>query len=277
MKLQYLGTAATEGWPAPFCQCNNCKNARILRGKNLRSRPQILINDDLLMDYGPDTFYHSIHYGLELDLVKTVLLTHSHSDHFDPLQLILRSAPYAYNLRAQTLCLYGNEKCRSMYNELLAHPEAPTELENYIDFKTVSAFFPFCTGQYQIIPLKAMHDPRENCLLYAITDNCEKTVFYGNDTGSICEETWAAISSMHFNLVSLDCTMGTNASCSSHLNLEKCSQIREKMLAAGCADSSTIFIITHFSHGCCPLHDELSGIAKRQGFLAAYDGLSITI
>ena len=96
MKFQYLGTAAAEGWPAPFCQCSNCKNARIMRGKNLRSRPQVLINDDLLMDYGPDTFYHSIHYGLELDLVKTVLLTHSHSDHFYPLQLILRAAPYAY-------------------------------------------------------------------------------------------------------------------------------------------------------------------------------------
>ncbi len=49
------------------------------------------------------------------------------------------------------------------------------------------------------------------------------------------------------------------------------------MLADGCADSSTIFIITHFSHGCCPLHNELSAAAKQHGFLAAYDGLSITI
>lgn len=33
MKLLYLGTAAAEGWPAPFCQCDNCKAARIKREK----------------------------------------------------------------------------------------------------------------------------------------------------------------------------------------------------------------------------------------------------
>ena len=77
MKLLYLGTAAAEGWPAPFCQCDNCKAARIKKGKNIRSRPQVLINDDLLMDYGPDTFCHSLQYDLNLDLVKTVLRLHT--------------------------------------------------------------------------------------------------------------------------------------------------------------------------------------------------------
>ena len=110
-----------------------------------------------------------------------------------------------------------------------------------------------------------------------VSDECGKTIFYGNDTGSICPETWDAIRPLHFHLVSLDCTMGTGSACTGHLNLESCFQIKEKMLQEGCADSSTIFVVTHFSHGCCPLHEELSTLAAAGGFLAAYDGLTITI
>ncbi|MDE6219043.1 MAG: hypothetical protein K2G51_01160 [Lachnospiraceae bacterium] len=277
MRLFYLGTAAAEGWPAPFCHCDNCKNARIKRGKNLRSRPQVLINDDLLMDYGPDTFSHSLQYGLELDRVKTVLLTHSHSDHFHPLDLILRSGPYAFGQDREAMRLFGNEKCHQMYQELLVHPEAPEHLAADIHFTTAQAFHPFDSGSYHILPLKAAHDPRENCLLYAVSDACGKTIFYGNDTGAICPETWDAVRSLHFHLVSLDCTMGTRSACESHLNLEACFQIRENMLREGCADSSTTFIITHFSHGCCPLHDDLSALAAAGGFLTAYDGMTVTV
>ena len=243
----------------------------------MRSRPQVLINDDLMMDYGPDTFSHSLQYGLELDLVRTVLLTHSHSDHFHPLDLILRSEPYAFGQSKEVMHLFGNEKCCWMYEELLVHPEAPEHLKDYVSFTTARAFSPFFSGRYHILPLKAVHDPRENCLLYAVSDECGKTIFYGNDTGSICPETWDAISSLHFDLVSLDCTMGTAPACSSHLNLEECFKIKEKMLLSGCADNSTIFVVTHFSHGCCPLHEELSALAATEGFLTAYDGLVIQL
>lgn len=63
-----------------------------------------------------------------------------------------------------------------------------------------------------------------------MTDNCGKTIFYGNDTGSICPETWDAIRPLHFDLVSLDCTMGTGGAYTGHLNLEGCFAIREQML-----------------------------------------------
>ena len=33
MKLQYLGTAAAEGWPALFCNCSACIKAKELGGK----------------------------------------------------------------------------------------------------------------------------------------------------------------------------------------------------------------------------------------------------
>ena len=43
MKLTYLGTAAAEGWPAAFCNCDGCRAARRLGGRNIRTRSQALV------------------------------------------------------------------------------------------------------------------------------------------------------------------------------------------------------------------------------------------
>ena len=63
MKLKYLGTAAAEGMPALFCSCENCEKARRLGGKNIRSRSQTMVNDDLIIDYPPDAYAHSVRFG----------------------------------------------------------------------------------------------------------------------------------------------------------------------------------------------------------------------
>ena len=44
MELQYLGTAAAEGWPALFCDCRICRHARETGGKELRTRTQSLVD-----------------------------------------------------------------------------------------------------------------------------------------------------------------------------------------------------------------------------------------
>ena len=76
MKLSFLGTAAAEGFPAIFCNCEYCKEARKLGGKNIRSRSQTLINDDLLIDLPADSYWHFINNGIEGDKIKYLLITH---------------------------------------------------------------------------------------------------------------------------------------------------------------------------------------------------------
>ncbi len=51
MKLHYLGTAAAEAIPAVWCNCEVCKKIRKTRGKDVRTRSQVLINDDLMVDF----------------------------------------------------------------------------------------------------------------------------------------------------------------------------------------------------------------------------------
>jgi len=69
MKVVFLGTDATEGWPAVFCQCVNCRRAKNAGGKNIRTRSSVLINTDLKIDFPPDTYHHVLKHRVEVDPV----------------------------------------------------------------------------------------------------------------------------------------------------------------------------------------------------------------
>lgn len=59
MKIKVLGSAAAECCPALWCECEFCEKARNEGGKNLRRRTSYLIDDDTLVDLGPDFFWQS--------------------------------------------------------------------------------------------------------------------------------------------------------------------------------------------------------------------------
>ena len=54
MKITVLGSGAAEAIPNPYCQCSVCQQARSLGGRECRARSAAIINDDLLIDLGPD-------------------------------------------------------------------------------------------------------------------------------------------------------------------------------------------------------------------------------
>jgi len=81
MKVRFLGTAAFEGIPSLFCGCALCAKAKQIGGKELRTRTSVMIDDDLKVDFPPDTLLHMHRDGIDLDQVKDLLFTHSHSDH----------------------------------------------------------------------------------------------------------------------------------------------------------------------------------------------------
>ena len=60
MKITVLGSAAAEGIPAVFCNCENCKRAAAKGGKDIRTRAQVLVNDDLMIDWPADTYMHKL-------------------------------------------------------------------------------------------------------------------------------------------------------------------------------------------------------------------------
>ena len=55
MQIKFLGTSA--GWPLPRlgCKCELCTSGN---PKDTRTRTQLLVNDSILLDAGPDTYRH---------------------------------------------------------------------------------------------------------------------------------------------------------------------------------------------------------------------------
>ncbi len=276
MKVKYLGTAAAEGWPAVFCHCKDCEEARRRGGKNIRTRAQVLINEDLLMDLGPDTYLHSLAHGVDLAKVRTVLLTHSHTDHFYPSELIMHGGPYALGMEKYPMTLYGNETCRQFIERSVKYENGGAPLDGSVKFLLAEPGESFQAEGYEILPLSARHDVSEQCMIYSVKEAASgKSLLYANDTGLFPEETWERLKDMHFDLVSMDCTMGIRGGYDGHMSFADNLEVKRRLLAMGCADKDTIFISTHFSHTCCMPHEEFTEMAAEHGIQIAWDGMEV--
>ena len=82
MKYTFYGTAAAEGIPAIFCECEACNRARKLGGKNIMTRSQSVIDGVLGIDFSADSYLHVINYGMPERDISSYLITHNHMDHF---------------------------------------------------------------------------------------------------------------------------------------------------------------------------------------------------
>lgn len=275
MIIQYLGTAAAEGWPALFCDCDACRRALALGGKNIRSRSQVLIDNSLLVDFPPDSYLHMLFQGLNLKTIEHLIVTHSHQDHFYPLDFILKGEPYAHIDSPQPqLKIYGNHETQKLYNSAMESDDTENSNTRTV-YQTVTPFIPFQAGNHKITPLLAKHSSNENCLIYMIESGGAR-LLYGNDTGIFPQETWDYISGIHFDAVSLDCTCGAFPDGNYHMGLADDITVKNRLYNLGCADNNTKFILTHFSHNGGMLHDELVEVGKLHGFEIAYDGLIVT-
>ena len=140
MKIRYLGTAAAEGAPALFCTCDHCAYARKAGGKEIRSRAGSILDDRLKIDFGPDSFMQMIQNRIDYTPLKSILVTHSHSDHFCASDIGYRKPGFA-NLPENypPVTIYGNAKVgeaiESRLSDLiqfqLVEPYQPFEVEGY--------------------------------------------------------------------------------------------------------------------------------------------------
>lgn len=275
MEIQYLGTAAAEGWPALFCDCEICHKARELGGKDLRTRTQAIIDGTLLIDFPPDTYTHALKYSFNLGQIQHLLITHSHMDHFFPVELIHRHEHFGHNAKGM-LHVYGNAAVeKAFYDAVLIDRFKVHPLDGSVKFIRLEPFADFMAEGYHIIPLPADHDKRETCLIYIIEKD-GKCLLYGHDTGlKMSQEAWDCIFSHKFDLISMDATMGKNSSDGYHMGLPDDLKFVKLLEEKGCIDSNTIKVINHFSHNGKMTHAELEEFAEAHGMIASYDGMKV--
>jgi len=282
MIITFLGTSAANAYPEAFCKCDNCKQARLLGGLSLRKRSAALINDDLLIDLGPDIMTASFMHGRSLSNVRYCLQTHAHADHLDPSHFLSRSPGYGV-VGAPRLHFYASpatvqRAARTLERDLapgsLLDPDVGEHLN--LEVHQIEALQSFAVGPYQVTAFPANHDPVVEPLLYAIEAD-GRSIFYGTDTATLSEETWRAFHQhkLRFDVVVLDHTYGPDESGGDHLSahqlIEHVARMREEKLLT---DKARVFA-THIAHEGNPVHPELSDFAARYGYEVAYDGLTV--
>jgi len=274
MKLKYYGTAAAEGVPALYCNCNVCRYSMQNGGNNIRTRSQALVNDKLLIDLPPDTLYHFQHLGLPINDIEYVLITHKHADHLHPPTLNVRCKGFVMHDIAP-INIYGSMPTIDLIFDELR--KSGVLERGHWNLNELAPFTKVNVNGFYVVPYKANHAFETYPYIYEIFDG-EKRMLYGHDTGNFLDETWQYLENNkpYFNLVSLDCTMGiASSSGHHHMNVDNCAETKEKMIKIGCADENTIFVLHHFSHNGNVSYDDLLPIAKNEGFLVSYDGMEI--
>ncbi|MBQ9783505.1 MAG: hypothetical protein IJW44_03200 [Clostridia bacterium] len=267
MKLTYLGTAASEGFPALFCNCTYCNEARRLGGNNIRTRSQALINDDLLIDFPADTYQHFLKNGIEGDRIRYLLITHGHSDHFYPEDLMGRYGDYAHDMRVPTLQVICSEGTWSKMDTIPKN----------VALTVVGAFDTVELDGYRITALPARHMPGGEPMFYLIEG--DKTLLYAHDTGYFYEEVFAYLEKRHIrlDLVSLDCT-NVDIPISDeggHMGFPNIERVWSRLSAMGAVTGQTLRYVNHFSHNGNPLHSVLEERARTLGCAVAYDGCQV--
>ncbi|WP_186786123.1 MBL fold metallo-hydrolase [Paenibacillus agilis] len=273
MLLHLLGTAAYEGIPSLFCRCTLCQQARKLKGKDIRTRTSVVIDQELKIDFPPDTLLHMLRDDLDLEDIQDLLITHSHSDHLYAEDLEARLPGYAQS-GDEPIHIYAHDMPLTRIRERIGHTS------KYV-LHRVQLFVPTKTRTATIVALPAYHMDVETCLLFWI-EKGDYTILHAHDSGWFPDETWSWLEQRgqqghKLSAAILECTMGNDPDSGTHMNAAEVMKTKERLIACGAADQHTVFIVTHFSHNAHLTHQELIDLFEPQGIQVAYDGMKIQL
>jgi len=271
MYLTFLGTGAAEAIPDPFCSCRVCEIARRDGGPHVRARATALVNDDLLIDLGPDLLASANQVGSYLGALKGLLITHRHSDHWLPQNLYWRRSGFTPT-ETVPLAIYGPADAMADLTPEFA------ESANFT-YHVVAAGDQWELGSYRVTAVPATHgggmlEP----LLYVIEEAGNK-LFYATDTAPLGDEAWEVLAPLGpMDVIALDATTGKQPGGNGHHSYDTFVDTRAELIHRGVVvPGRTTLIAHHFSHNGHFTHDELVEAYGAFGVGVAYDGLRVEI
>lgn len=284
MKLRFLGTSAAGGFPNPHCRCESCNAAREAGGKSIRMMCSVMIDDDLLIDLGPDLNGACIRFGLDLGSLRWVLQTHSHGDHLLPLHATSRSAswaaknadPMTWFLNSQSIAtvIAGNTKALPKLN-MVVDDDGPAQLT----LRTIQPWQELKLGEYRVLTIPANHASAANPMIFAI-EKAGRRMLYGSDTSLLLDDVWPQVAARgwHFDMVVFDHNDGFARSHSTtHMGSEGARSEFTRMRSLGLVNDSTRMFGTHLGHHSNGVHEPESLRARELGYDIAYDGLVVKV
>ncbi|MHB8855055.1 MAG: MBL fold metallo-hydrolase [Bellilinea sp.] len=284
MVITFLGTSGANSYPEAFCKCHHCEKARTLGGPSLRKRSALLINEDLLVDLGPDIMTAAQEHRYSLTQVRYCIQTHPHADHLDVSHLLSRSPDHGV-VGAPCLNFYASEETLERAAQTFRRDLSDRDLlspitQEYMNLKvyTIKPFQPIQIGNYQITAFPANHAPTMGAMLYSVEDG-NRCIFYGTDTAPLLDQTWQAFhqQKLKFDIVILDHTYGLKEPANDHMNAYQVIEHIVRMRNEDLLTNNARVFATHIAHEGNPPHPDLVAFAKQHGYEVAYDGLRLEI
>jgi phosphoribosyl 1,2-cyclic phosphodiesterase len=255
-----LGTGAADGWPNPWCGCDSCEWARSVG--EIRTPTSVLVDNRLLIDCGPEAPRQALRAGTDLTEVRTVLISHVHSDHFDPAFLLHRSW-----VSDEPLTLIGPAPVIAESRDWLKPGQTAVTL------REVTAGDRFEVDGYRISVLPARHPALGESVLYVVDDG-EKSLLYACDTGRWADAFLDLIDGEYFDAVIMEQTFGDREHLAGdrHLGFGAFAANLDDLRDVHVIDSETRVIAAHLSH-----HNPID-VEQRMNELGAevvYDGIRL--
>lgn len=253
-RLHFLGTGAAD-WSKEYAD-----------RPDYRGLTSILLDDSILIDLtGCYDYIDRNNMCSLLSKVDTVLITHSHSDHYSK-EVLSR------------LCRENCDRTITLYGSPVLEPLLPDN-KNLRFVPLDSRFQPhFSLHDYQVTALSANHATtfsEEQAMHYFLKKD-GKSLFAGFDGGWLLADTWEFLQKNSIDVYLIDSTVGENDVYNfrnfSHNNAQMRDFLCNTMRRNGVLTESSVVIQTHLARTLHPEHSTLSAQSAQKGFLTAYDG-----
>ena len=261
MEVVLLGSGAADGWPNPFCRCGSCEDARS-RGV-VRGQSAALVDDDVLIDCGPEVPRAAVALGRSLASVRHLLLTHAHSDHLGPQVLLFR----AWVPDLGELEVVGPADALDVCRPWVG-PDDP------VRFVPVAAGDRLMVGGYDVRVLPARHQVFSDgdAVLYDLTGPGGSRLLWASDTGPWDDDWFAAVAGARFDAVFPEETLGNQEHISdAHLGLPRFGEMLRRLREVDAVTAATEVVAVHLGHHNPPL-EELDRRLAELGARAGHDG-----
>ena len=308
MKLRFLGTSAGECYPALWCDCPNCRYAREHGGRNLRRYSCAVLDDDVMIDLSTHAFMTAMEMGIDMMKRTTLLVTHNHSDHFDPHSLICRIKPVKNGVFYDTPREYDAERMEGLIGprlswvpmlDIYAHSSVYETLhksnvhlggydpngQNKDGDLFAIRFHALSRGEtvykeaedLRVTAVTSHHAVPGSCYSYVIQRG-GKTLLYACDTGGYDEDMLALLRSFQYDCVVVEGTFGLlKDEDKGHMNLNKNIRMLEDFSEHRLWKGEPRMILTHIAPHGTPPYDLYRGIVEEHGMILAYDGMTVEI
>ena len=253
MKITFLGTGAADFSPLLETEFKDKFD------KNARRSSAILIDGRFLVDCGPHTFHAMEMLEIPMEQITDLFLTHLHSDHcnWDNIRALAAKVP-------QPLRIWHRVGAAVQPVENAEFHPMESEESAVIDGLTVKA-------------LAANHAKWP--LHYDFELDGVK-MFYGCDGAWLLHDTYYAMRGRNYDCMIMDATVGDYVGDYRMGEHNSIPMIR--MMAASFETDRVIAVdgqlwLSHLARTLNKPHDETVELLKKDGFFAAYDGLTIAI